>query len=94
MVAAGGNQLMGGRMTELENLERRIYELTQFIGADSRALRSAFTSQADKAHLRRAVDLRAEQRRRLRGLLASLPRSEQNAPDYKPAGGIESPRRT
>ncbi len=74
-------------MTELEKLERGIYELTQFIGADSRALRSALTSQTDKANLRRAIDIRADQRSRLRGLLASRPQSNQNTPDDKATRG-------
>ena len=62
-------------MTEREKLEREIYELTQIIGADSGALRSASTSEMDKASLRRAVEMRAARRSRLKAALTSLPQS-------------------
>ena len=72
-------------MTEREKLEREIYELTQIIEADSGALRSASTSESDKADLRRAVELRAARRRLLEEALTLLPHSDRTLPDRAPA---------
>jgi hypothetical protein len=62
-------------MTERAKLEREIYELTQIIGADSGALRSASTSKMDKVDLRRAVEMRAAKRSLLKEGLTSLRQS-------------------
>ena len=62
-------------MTEREKLEREIYELSQIVGADSGALRAASTPEMDKVNLRRAVELRAARRSRLKESLTSLPQS-------------------
>jgi hypothetical protein len=62
-------------MTERERLEREIYELTQIIGANSGALRSASTSEMDKINLRRAVETRGAKRSLLKEALISLPQS-------------------
>ena len=66
----------GRRMTEREKLEREIYELTQIIGANCGALRSGSTSERDKVDLRRAVELRAARRSRLKEALTSLSQSD------------------
>jgi hypothetical protein len=75
----------GRRMTEREELEREIYELTQIIGADSGALRSASTSATDKANLRRAVEMRAARLSLLQEALTSLLQSNRTLPRRAPA---------
>ena len=76
-MAPGGTTIRRGRrMTEREKLEQEIYELTQIIGANCGALRSASTSERDKVDLRRAVELRAARRSRLKEALTSLSQSD------------------
>jgi hypothetical protein len=60
-------------MNERVNLEREVYCLTQVIGESSSALEAGSTSEAHKAQLRRAIELRAEVLRRLENLTASPP---------------------
>ena len=60
-------------MNERVKLEREVYRLTQLIGESSSALEAGSTSEALKAKLEGAVELRAEVLRRLENLTASLP---------------------
>ena len=85
MLVVGTTTRRGRRMTEREKLEREIYELTQIIGANCGALRSASTSERDRVELRRAVELRAARRSLLKETLMSLPQSDTNTSDPVPA---------
>ena len=56
---------------ERVKLEREVYRLTQLIAASSSTLQSGSNAEAQKAHLKRAVALRADVLRRLEKLVAS-----------------------
>ena len=60
-------------MNERVKLEREVYRLTQLIGESSTALEAGSPSEALKAKLEGAVELRTEVLRRLENLTASLP---------------------
>ena len=65
-------------MDERVKLEREVYRLTQIIGESSSAIEAGSASEADKARLRQAVELRAEVQRRLDNLTAALPGESRN----------------